>query len=162
MLTDEGRVDICSRLPDDARNSSKRPIIDEPNCERAPRQGATEPIRELQRCAPFECGSCRVPINLAHVWRRDGCYVGRPGIRNHSTVTVEAETQRYLSAGPCDILFGGNPACAQCGKHIADRIQVVRRMIGGILLGRRSRLVAFCPANNGQLQSLPNGVIDIR
>ena len=33
-------------------------------------------------------------------------------------------------------------------------------MIGGILLGRRTRFVAFCPANNGQLQSLPDGVID--
>ena len=38
---------------------------------------------------------------------------------------------------------------------------VARRTIGRVLLGRRIRLVVFCRANDGQLQSLTDGVVDV-
>ena len=130
---------------------SKRPVIDEPNCEGASRQSATESIGELQRCASLECCRCRVPINLAHVWRCVGSNVGRSWFRNHSTVTVEAQTQRYLRAGSGNVFLGWNPACPQCSKHVADRIQVAWDSAGGVPLGRRIRCTAVRPAFNGQL-----------
>src|SRR5262245_821897 len=129
---------------------SKRSIVHEPNCERTPRQGTAKSVRELQRRASPERGGCCIPINLPHVGGRVGSYVGRSRLRNDSTAAVEAETQRYLSAGPRQHLLGRNPACAQRGKDIADGVQVARRMIGGLLFGRPRVLVSRA-AKNGQL-----------
>jgi len=76
-------------------------------------------------------------------------------------VAVEAETQRYLRAGPRHIPLGRDPASTQRRKHIADGIQVMRRASARLLPGRHVGRGVFCPTDDGQLQGLTYGVVDV-
>jgi len=75
-------------------------------------------------------------------------------------MTVEAQSQRYLCAGSRKVFLGRNPAGAQCGKHVPDRIQGL--VIGGIPLARLIGRITIGPTCNCQLQSLAHRIVDIR
>ena len=157
---------FCAELPILVSNSlqgacSKRAIVDEPDRERTASQCATKSVRELQRCTPLKRGRCRIPVNLAHVRRRVGRDISCPRFGNHSAVAVEAETQRYYHTSSGRVLLRRNPASSQRGKHAADGIQVIRRGIDGLFLGTRVGRAGFRAAEDGQLQGLADGVVDI-